>query len=38
MAETSTRAAIADGVHQPGGLEHEQAHLLDLRTRLGVQR
>ena len=27
--------AVADGVHEPGGLEHEQAHLLDPHPRLG---
>src|SRR6266540_3874481 len=29
------RALVADGVHQPGGLQHKQAHLLDLDPRLG---
>ena len=33
--DLGVRALVADGVHQPGGLEHQQPKLLDPHPRLG---
>ena len=33
--DLDARALVADGVHQPGGLERQQPGLLDLDARLG---